>query len=459
MRSTKTNISILALLLICMAACNRAYKNGAPPAVETSEKVTAAQLAFPGAEGCGKYTTGGRGGKVLIVTNLNDSGPGSFREAVEAEGPRTVVFSVAGTIALQSPLRVRNGDLTIAGQTAPCGGICIKNYNVRLYADNIIIRYMRFRLGDEARQQDDALSCIRQKNILVDHCSFSWSTDECLSIYDTENLTVQWCIISESLNKSVHEKGEHGYGGIWGGNHATFHHNLFAHHSSRNPRFCGSRYHHHPEWEVVDFRNNVIFNWGHNSAYGGEQGHYNMVNNYYKAGPATSQKVSNRIVNPLSPYGKFYVAGNYIENYPKISADNWAGGVHCPDKDSARSEQAFPMRVEVPTKPAQAVFDDVLEHAGAVLHRDVLDTRIVREVRSGKPTFGDGIIDTQATVGGWPNLQTGTSPQDLDSDGMPDTWEKARGLDPDRDDSALKTLEAGYTNLEVYLNELVSGQQ
>ncbi|MCB0531111.1 MAG: pectate lyase [Lewinellaceae bacterium] len=458
MRKTTFSIPILALVLAGVAACNHGYQSTSSSAVPTVGKAPSAQLAFPGAEGCAKFVTGGRGGKVLVVTNLNDSGPGSFREAVDTEGPRTIVFAVAGTIALQSPIRVRNSNLTIAGQTAPGDGICIKNYNVRLYADNIIIRYMRFRLGDEARQQDDALSCIRQKDILIDHCSFSWSTDECLSIYDTENLTVQWCIISESLNNSVHEKGAHGYGGIWGGNNASFHHNLFAHHSSRNPRFCGSRYHHHPEWEIVDFRNNVIFNWGHNSAYAGEQGFYNMVNNYYKAGPATSKKVRNRIMNPFSPFGKFYVAGNYVDGFPEISQDNWAGGVQCDDLDSVHAEKPFSMRVEIPVESAKKAYDDVLEHAGAVLHRDALDARIIQEVRSGKPTFGDGIIDTQATVGGWPDLRVGTAPPDRDFDGMPDSWEKARGLNPEDDDSALKTLETGYTNLEVYLNELVTRQ-
>lgn len=410
--------------------------------------------AFPGAEGGGKYVTGGRGGKVITVTNLNDSGPGSLRAAIEAEYPRIIVFAVSGTIALQSTLRILSGDLTIAGQSAPGDGICVRNYNVNIDADNVIIRYMRFRLGNEAGQQTDALSCLRRKDILVDHCSMSWSVDETASLYDTENLTVQWCLISESLDHSVHVKGEHGYGGIWGGNNATFHHNLLAHHTSRNPRFCGSRYHHHPEWEVVDFRNNVIFNWGHNNVYGGEQGNYNIVNNYYKAGPATNKKVRNRIVNPSSPLGKYYVAGNYVDGFPEITANNWSGGVQCENVDSTYSAAPIPMRVALPEQSAREAYEAVLTHAGASLVRDALDARIVGEVRSGAPTYGNGMIDSQEKVGGWPNLQSRPAPPDRDHDGMPDTWEQTHGLRPDQDDAALFTLDKGYTNVEVYLNGL-----
>lgn len=410
--------------------------------------------AFPGAEGCGKYTTGGRGGRVLIVSNLNDDGPGSLRAAVSADGPRIVAFSVSGTIELKSILHIRSGDLTIAGQSAPGGGICLRNYSLRIEADNVIVRYLRFRMGDEAAQQDDALSCLRRKNIIIDHCSMSWSTDECASLYDTENLSLQWCILSESLNRSVHQKGEHGYGGIWGGNHASFHHNLLAHHTSRNPRFCGARYHHRPDWEVVDFRNNVIFNWEHNSAYGGEEGHYNMVNNYYKAGPATNKKVRNRIVNPSAPFGKFYVADNYVDGFPGISRDNWAGGVQCSHPDSAFAAKPFPMRVEIPHETAEQAYRAVLDRAGASMFRDAADTRIVAEVRSGKPGFANGIIDSQKTVGGWPDLPAAIPYADSDRDGMPDHWEQSHGLDPNRDDSAMYTLDKAYTNVEMYLNGL-----
>ncbi|MEZ4967002.1 MAG: pectate lyase [Saprospiraceae bacterium] len=452
-----TCLSIFALLLsLSMSECNRHRIAEIPAPATLTDKMTVP--AFPGAEGCGKYTTGGRGGKVLTVTNLDDDGPGSLRVALEVDGPRIVVFAVSGTIELKSTLRIRKGDLTIAGQTAPGDGICLRNYSVHIESNNVIIRFLRFRMGDEAKQQDDALSCLRHKNIMIDHCSFSWSIDECASLYDTENLSMQWCIIAESLNRSAHVKGPHGYGGIWGGNHASFHHNLLAHHTSRNPRFCGSRYHHRPEWEVVDFRNNVIFNWGHNSAYGGEQGNYNMVNNYYKSGPATSSKVKNRIVNPSSPLGLYYVTGNHVEGFPKESEDNWSGGVQCEHPDSAFHRQAFPMRVEIPAETAKQAYDAVLDRAGASLHRDAIDSRIVREVRTGATTFGNGIINSQADVGGWPELKSEPAPPDSDYDGMPDAWELTHSLSINKDDAAGYSISKEYTNIEVYLNSIVLGQ-
>ena len=446
---------IYLLCSSCFFACSQSH-GVSDHTKTTSLSIMPQAPAFPGAEGCGKYTTGGRGGKVIKVSNLNDNGPGSLREALEINEPRTIIFTVSGTIALESPLRITSGDLTIAAQSAPGDGICVRNYNVSIVANNVIVRYMRFRLGDEFRQQEDALTCLRRKSIIIDHCSMSWSADETASTYDTENVTMQWCIISESLNNSVHFKGPHGYGGIWGGNNASFHHNLLANHTSRNPRFCGSRYHHHPEWEVVDFRNNVIFNWEHNSAYGGEQGNYNMVNNYYKAGPATHKNIRNRIVNPSSPVGKFYVDGNYVDGFPEITKDNWAGGVQCKALDSVHIFKAVPMRVDIPEESAEQAYLAVLAEAGASFKRDALDRRIIEEVRSGKPTYGDGVIDSQTTVGGWPDLKAEEAPSDADSDGMPDLWEKAYGLDSNKADDALYTLDPQYTNLEVYLNSILT---
>ncbi len=414
-------------------------------------------LAFPGAEGFGKYTTGGRGGKVLIVSNLNDSGPGSFRSAVEENYPRIIVFNISGTIPLESQLKIRNGDITIAGQSAPGDGICLKNYGFHVNADNLIIRYLRIRMGNEKNQQDDCISVIRQKDIIIDHCSFSWGTDEVATAYDNEDFTMQWCIISESLNNSVHEKGEHGYGGIWGGKGASFHHNLLAHHKSRLPRFCGARYHKQSEKEIVDFTNNVIYNWKSNSSYGGEEGNHNVVNNHYRAGPATEKSKRDRILNPWSPYGKFYVSGNVLHGNQTITEENYLG-ITADYLDSCLSDRSVEV-MNIDVQSAEIAFHQTLEKAGASLKRDEVDTRVVQEVLSGTAHFGikmDGIIDSQAQVGGWPELRTFGEKNDSDQDGMPDVWERENGLNPqDNEDNNLYSLDQFYTNIEVYLNNLV----
>jgi len=234
------------------------------------------QKAFPTAEGFGQYASGGRGGQVYIVTNLEDEGEGSLRKGILKHGPRIIVFAVSGTIALKSNLDINRGNLTIAGQTAPGEGITIKGYPVAIKADNVIVRYLRFRLGDENKVTDDALKARDVKNVIVDHCSISWATDENASFYQNKNFTFQWNIVSEALNSSVHSKGDHGYGGIWGGENVSFHHNLIASNNSRNPRFSGSKTTENLDGEFVDFRNNVIYNWGDNSIYGGEEGSYNI---------------------------------------------------------------------------------------------------------------------------------------------------------------------------------------
>ncbi|MBB6324603.1 hypothetical protein FHS59_000218 [Algoriphagus iocasae] len=411
-------------------------------------------LAFPMAEGFGKYTTGGRGGMVYIVSNLNDDGPGSLRDGIQKKEPRIIVFEVAGNIELKSSLDINYGDLTIAGQSAPGGGITIQGYPLKIKADNVIIRYIRSRLGDLEKVQDDAMSSIRNKDIIIDHCSLSWATDECGSFYDNENFTLQWTILSESLNNSVHEKGQHGYGGIWGGKKASFLYNLLADHNSRNPRFNGARYHKEPAKEWVDFRNNVIYNWKGNSSYAGEQGQYNIVNNYYKPGPAT-QSNRDRIVEPYKPYASFYVTGNVVEGAATVTKNN-SLGIQNVDPKIVQVDNEFEFS-NAETMTAEQAFDAVMKNAGANIFRDPVDSRIVKEVRSGQNQFGNnGIIDSQTQVGGWPILPKGDVPLDTDRDGMPDKWELAFQLNPnDPSDSKLYTLDQDYTNVEMYLNSLI----
>jgi pectate lyase len=329
--------------------------------------------AFPGAEGGGMYTKGGRGGKVYEVTSLADDGTvGTLRYAINQSGARTVVFKVSGTIVLTSDLKIARDSITIAGQTAPGDGICLRKYTLYVNANEVILRYLRVRLGDETGGESDAMSGFTnattgyKNHIIVDHCSASWSEDEGLSYYGNDFVTVQWCIISESLYNSNHPKGAHGYGGIWGGkDHTAFHHNLFAHHSSRNPRLSGvgtttGCYN-------VDLRNNVIYNWGFNSAYGGEASTANFINNYYKPGPATKSGVRSRIFNPSDTLGVWYIQGNLVEGNPAVSNDNWAGGVNptiAPmNINSIKATAPFPS-LPVTTHTPQQAFDRGLQYGG-----------------------------------------------------------------------------------------------
>jgi pectate lyase len=442
------NILYITFLILNISSCAQQAQS-----VQNLEQ----PLAFPGAEGFGKFTTGGRGGLVYTVTNLEDDGPGSLRAGIKMKGARVIVFAVSGTIALKSNLSINNPDITIAGQTAPGDGICIKNYPVKISTDNVILRYLRFRLGDEAAVQDDAISGTRQKNIIIDHCSMSWATDECASFYYNENFTLQWSIISESLNSSVHAKGEHGYGGIWGGRKASFHHNLIASHNSRLPRFSGSATVPNPPDELVDFRNNVIYNWINNNMYGGEKGRYNVENNYYKPGPATKPNRKNRILNPSQPYGQFYVSGNYLAGNEATSSDNKLGVV-AEHLDLALVSKPFEAEV-IANQTATVSYELVLKSAGASFKRDAVDNRVIEEVRNGTATFGkdkNGIIDSQKDVGGWPELKVGTLPKDTDNDGMPDEWETKNKLNPNSAaDAASFTLSKSYTNIEVYINSLI----
>ncbi|NDW10236.1 polysaccharide lyase family 1 protein [Dysgonomonas sp. 520] len=431
--------------------------------------------AFPGAEGAGMYTTGGRGGEVYYVNTLEDSivgnketKEGSLRWCLKRPGPRVIMFKVGGIIDLKSPLSVP-ANTTIAGQSAPGDGICISGNTVKLDGDNIIVRYMRFRLGDKYDVQDDALKASKKKNLIIDHCSMSWAVDECASFYDNENFTMQWCIISESLRASKHSKGAHGYGGIWGGQKATFHHNLLAHHDSRNPRMCGSRYSNEPELEKVDFRNNVIYNWGSNSAYGGEGGQYNIVNNYYKPSKASSNRGRIFAANAddgknkqeAGVWGQFYVDGNYVDGDIKVTENNMLGinakGAHA---ISVMVLKEFSL-AGVKTDSARDAYKKILLYGGASYKRDNTDARVVNEVKKGlapKRASHDagtkpGLIDSQEDVGGWDvySYQENEVPEDSDIDGIPDGWLESNY--PGKKSTDFN--EEGYTYLEVYLNQLV----
>lgn len=482
---------ILVCIVLGLAACKS--KSDEPVTPTPSSSV----LAFPGADGGGKYVTGGRGTSIHVIYSLDDDQkdpqPGTLRYALEkATGPRVIVFNVAGRIDLDFPIEVKHGQITILGQTAPGDGICISGYPIKIYADGVIVRFMRFRLGDLNKLEADALSVMPgAKNIMIDHCSCSWSTDECLSIYGVKNATVQYCIVSESLNNSVHAKGAHGYAGIWGGENTTFHHNLLAHHSSRMPRFDHD-YVTTTNVGPTDFINNVVYNWGGNSAYGGEsssetgnQRRYNFIANYYKPGKATESKVKARLLNPTTKCGptakdehagctgvyggtivpgKFYIARNIIDGSTDVTNNNWNGVF--PDeaskKDLCKAENRWtagltPLKNE---QRADEAYETVLAKAGCSLSRDAVDARIIKEVREGTYTYQGsngstgGLIDTPSDVGGWPSY-TG-SLKDSDFDGIPDEWEKAHGLNPnDRKDAALTTLQMPYMNIEVYANELV----
>ena len=464
-------------------------------------------IAFPGAEGFGRFTTGGRGGKVYHVTTLDDSDkPGTLRYAINQQGSRTVVFDISGTIFLKSKLSIKEPNITLAGQSAPGDGICVANYPFTIDADNVIIRYMRFRLGngEVAHHEGDGLGGSRHHNIIVDHCSVSWSIDECISVYGNWDFTIQWCIASQSLKNAGHQKGAHAYGGNWGGSGASYHHNLIAHCESRTPRLgpCPST----QEDERMDLRNNVIYNWAAEGCYGGEAMTVNIVNNYFKPGPATllldslrQQRIASigirtsRYTHHESErpnvwdkmwhvWGKFYVDGNVNTLHPQVTADNWNCGVYNQTwnetvdntydqavRDSIRLAEPMPF-APVTTQTAEEAYPLVLAEAGASLHRDALDETIVNDVRQGLATFTGadcppGIINTQNDLkpanaseswSPWPTLKSVKAPKDTDGDGMPDKWEKSHGLEKKNPADGAQTASNGYTNLENYLNSLVT---
>jgi len=430
----------------------------------TIHYVAGQQIAFPGAEGFGAYSKGGRGGDVYTVTNLNDSGKGSLRYGIKSsKGPRTIVFAVSGLIELEQTLKLDKDYITIAGQSAPGDGICLKDASLRIDANHIIVRYIRSRLGHEKGKQEDAISIFGGHNVIVDHCSVSWSVDEGLSVSTRykdkiDSVSVQWSIISEALNKSIHDKKEHGYGalirGCYGAKY-SFHHNLFAHNNSRNPRPGNYDINNHeidPQGLLLDFRNNVIYNWkGSRPGYDGDAEsvcRYNYVANYLKPGPDSDE--NSHAYDTSSRYFRAFFDKNMYDG--KIPEDQWElvrfKNFTTSEIVSYKSNTPFPsggIRTDTP----EEAYDKVLKFAGASFRRDLADIRVVEDVKNGTGS----IIDDENEVGAWQVYKTEEAKPDSDGDGIPDQWELINGLDPDNPDDRNK-YKGGYTFLERYLNEL-----
>lgn len=436
--------------------------------------------AFPGAWGGGMFATGGRGGEVIAVTTLEDEGPGSLRAAIDAERPRIVVFRVAGIIHLKSNLDIDNPDITIAGQSAPGDGICIANHSLNINTHNVILRHLRVRRGNPSGGQgSDNIGGHPVCQVIVDHCSASWGRDENLSLYrwmdestdrrikrPVSNLTIQYCISSEALGPG------HEFGGTWGGRDATFHHNLFACNTGRNPSIGMSG--------EFDYRNNVIFNWGHRTMDGGDETSLiNVINNFYRPGPATKENMLSTIArieqrdqnSPKGQYrqgnwypttakrpGKWYVAGNIVDGYPEVTADNWKGMRLQGDSGSLQQARVYTPFEGWPVNQQSALeaCEEVLAKSGATLpRRDRVDARVTEMVRSGNVSSGKGILRHPDEVGGYPDYKFAADevPADTDGDGMPDAWEAGHKLDPNSaEDGSADADGDGYTNVEEFLN-------
>ncbi len=402
--------------------------------------------AFPGAEGFGSDTPGGRGGRVIEVTNLNDSGPGSFRAACETEGPRIVVFRVGGTIRLKKHIRISNPFITIAGQTAPGDGILLRDAGLVIRTHDVVIRYVRVRIGESRVEKPDSQDCVNiggkeddlARNVIIDHCSFSWALDENADSYSrASDITFQWCIFSEGLANSIHPKGKHSMGLLLGetSTRISIHHCLFAHNNQRSPRFKGG---------LRDFVNNVIYDWGDYPAAFSDDPRVNFVANYYKPGP--SSRKTSPIITGLGGMGSIYLKDNHFpgekSEWDQVQSDGGA----------IRAEEPYEAP-KVTVCSAQQAYVKVLAGAGCRYpRRDSVDARIVTEVREGSGR----IIDRPEQVGGFPEIRGGEAPSDRDHDGMPDSWETSHGLDPDDPSDGSRDRDGdGYTNIEEYTNGLV----
>lgn len=449
--------------------------------------------AFPGADGYGRYTKGGRGGSVYYVTTLEDGDQeGTLRYGVTKLSNVTIMFKVSGTIHLNSELRFSGNNMTVAGQSAPGDGICLADYPVEVSGNNVIVRYMRFRMGDQKLTADeadgaDAFGGRFTTNVIIDHCSISWCTDECASFYANTNFTMQWCIISESLRMSLHSKGAHGYGAIWGGIGASYYHNLLIHHDSRTPRF-GTGSLGQPNEHFTDMRNNVIYNWSGNGCYGAEGMMVNMINNYYKPGAATTTSTKDKFIKigagtstdgTTSYWGKFFLQGNINTKYTTVNTDNWKGVTINTTQltDGVKTREDLDNGAELGEVPllhqhtAEGCYPLVLQYAGCSKSRDAIDERLTTECKNGTYTYmgasanKGGLIDKLTDLkpadadddwSPWPELKSTEAPADTDGDGIPDEWETAHGLDPNNAKDGNTRNNEGYTMLEVYLNSLVS---
>ena len=437
-------LTALCLVILLVASVGLASTSNA--------RATLTVPAFPGAQGFGANTPGGRGGRVIFVTNLNDAGPGSLRAACDADGPRTVIFRGSGLISLASPITVKNPFLTIAGQTAPGDGICLRNFTFNIATHDVVVRYLRSRLGDLSAQESDSITLVSgAHDVVLDHCSATWSIDESLSLAgNVSNVTIQWCLIGNALNHSKHAKGDHGYGSLSRANGpVTWHHNLWVHNNSRNPRL-GDNYG-RPPFPTFDVRNNVMYDYGEICS-GLTQGvlKVNYVGNYIRPGPSSKATTPIHVGGPSQL--SFYIRDNVFEGHDSFTTDNstFFDPVMI---DGKRQLEIVPQPFDAPlvqTSSARDAYTAVLASVGASLpRRDSVDARIINEVKSGTGS----IIDSQEQVGSWPELKSTTPPVDTDEDGMPDAWERKFGLNPhDASDGSKDKDGDGYTNLEEYLN-------